>query len=628
MASGISEVNEEFKKVKAPTLPTSQQQIASQAFESSVSPLRSEFQERLKGTTESLAQKGISFGGVGGEGLRDVFKEQQRVEGQIASSLGSQLGKSALDQAFSASEAAKNRILQRDLQKAGFKFQKGEAQLGREFTGEESRLGRQFAGEQAQLGRESAERQAQAGREFEREQSQLGRSFAGEQAQLERGFTGEQARAGREFVGEQAQLGREFTSEQQQVIQQFQASQAELGREFTSDEADRARDFVSSEAVAGRDFSATQTQLAQQFQSEENALGRTFSSDEAERQRNFGLTAQEIANDFAREENALGRTFSSDEAERQRNFGLTTQEIANDFAREENALGRTFSLDEAERQRNFGLTTQEIANDFAREESLFNRTFNSDEAEKQREFQTAFQEAGFEFETDQRALDRQDQINENALQLALSGNLSGDEIDNLFEETFGEGVTFTTQDEQDMQRVATASGLSVDEYLEMRQVIGQGQLRDVLENPQDYITSPGSLRDFQLQLAQMQADAQVEIAEEESDTGVSVLCTELHNQGLLPTDIYKADSLYAKQILPSVIRGYHLWGIPLAKLMKKSRTLTIFLQPLISSWAHHMAFKMGVCNEPNLVGYLLESFGVPICRIIGNITVKKGVANG
>ena len=562
MASGISEVNEEFKKVKAPTLPTSQQQIASQAFESSVSPLRSEFQERLKGTTESLAQKGISFGGVGGEGLRDVFKEQQRVEGQIASSLGSQLGKSALDQAFSASEAAKNRILQRDLQKAGFKFQKGEAQLGREFTGEESRLGRQFAGEQAQLGRESAERQAQAGREFEREQSQLGRSFAGEQAQLERGFTGEQARAGREFVGEQAQLGREFTSEQQQVIQQFQASQAELGREFTSDEADRARDFVSSEAVAGRDFSATQTQLAQQFQSEENALGRTFSSDEAERQRNFGLT------------------------------------------------------------------TQEIANDFAREESLFNRTFNSDEAEKQREFQTAFQEAGFEFETDQRALDRQDQINENALQLALSGNLSGDEIDNLFEETFGEGVTFTTQDEQDMQRVATASGLSVDEYLEMRQVIGQGQLRDVLENPQDYITSPGSLRDFQLQLAQMQADAQVEIAEEESDTGVSVLCTELHNQGLLPTDIYKADSLYAKQILPSVIRGYHLWGIPLAKLMKKSRTLTIFLQPLISSWAHHMAFKMGVCNEPNLVGYLLESFGVPICRIIGNITVKKGVANG
>ncbi len=103
----IDELEQEYKTVAAPTLPTSQQDVATQAFESAVSPLRAGYQERLKGTTESLAQKGIAFGGVGGEGLRDVFKEQQRVEGQIASSPGAQLGKSAMDQAFCSFRGSK-----------------------------------------------------------------------------------------------------------------------------------------------------------------------------------------------------------------------------------------------------------------------------------------------------------------------------------------------------------------------------------------------------------------------------------------------------------------------------------------------------------------------------------------
>ena len=394
--SDVQRVGEEFEKVKAPQLPRSQQEVATQAFESAVSPLREQFKERVEGTTEELSKRGIAFGGVGGERLRDVFKEQQRIEGQLAGQIGSQLGRTALDQAFQASEAAKSRSLQRELQQTGFEFQAGETEKGREFG------------------------------------------------------------------AEQAQIGRDF-----------QAEQALLGREFTSQEAD-----------------------------------------------------------------------------------------------------------------------------------------------KQREFQDAFTQNREEFQALQADIDRQENRNRAAIQLALSGNLSGDAVNDILDETFGPGTVLTTQDEADLQRIATASGLSTEDYLTMRRAIGQGQLRDVLQNPNDYIVSPGAAREFQLKIAALEKQAKIDAAKAQSEGG-KVLCTYYNSIGMIPDRIFVADIEYAEKISNEVVLGYHLWGKPMVRLIKRNKLISKIIFPFVNSWAHHMAYKMNVTKKVNVLGMIMECIGIPICYIIG-----------
>ena len=452
----IDELEQEYKTVEAPTFPTSQQEVATQAFESAVSPLRAGYQDRLKGTTESLAQKGIAFGGVGGEGLRDVFKEQQRVEGQIASSLGAQLGKSAMDQAFAASEAAKQRTLQKELQGAGFEFQEKEAGLGRELTREQAGLGRDLTREQAGLERELRRELPQKG--FEEAQRQ--REFVGEQAEQERGLR-------REI----AELGTQETERQRE----FQAEQSVLGREFTSQESERQREFGLSTQEAG-----------QTFQAEQAALGRTFSREEGELQREFNLSTQEAGQLFQAQENELGRTFSREENELQREFGLNTQEAAQAFQAQESALGRTFSREENELQREFGLNTQEAAQKFEAEQSLLGRTLTINESALQRDMQKWLQESDIKFreKAQERELtardrsareDRRERRYATTLELALSGNVSPEDAQRELEYYLGPDAELTTNDERDLQNIAASAGLSVDDYTKIRNAIGTEQ---------------------------------------------------------------------------------------------------------------------------------------------------------
>ena len=408
----IDELEQEYKTVAAPTLPTSQQDVATQAFESAVSPLRAGYQERLKGTTESLAQKGIAFGGVGGEGLRDVFKEQQRVEGQIASSLGAQLGKSAMDQAFAASEAAKQRTLQKELQSAGFEFQEKEAGLGRELTREQAGLERELRRELPQKGFEEAQRQ---------------REFVGEQAEQERGLR-------REI----AELGTQESRRQRE----FQAEQAVLGRDFTSEEAERQRQFGLSTQEAG-----------QAFQAEQAALGRTFSREESELQREYGLNTQEAAQAFQAQESALGRTFSREENELQREFGLNTQEAAQKFEAEQSLLGRTLTINESALQRDMQKWLQESDIKFreeAQERELSSRERSERDSRRERRYATT-------------------------LELALSGNVSPEDAQRELEYYLGPDAELTTRDERDLQNIAASAGLSVDDYTKIRNAIGTEQ---------------------------------------------------------------------------------------------------------------------------------------------------------
>lgn len=280
------------------------------------------------------------------------------------------------------------------------------------------------------------------------------------------------------------------------------------------------------------------------------------------------------------------------------------------------ALEQAFAANEAAKARQFQAEQAQLGREFAGEQSEIGREFSEKEREDIQQFQTAFQEAGFDQQfsliEQQQAEARQDQI----LQLFLSGNLTGEDAQTAVQEILGQPLVLTNADELALQRAASAAGLTVDEYKAVRSAVGTEQQRLILENPEEFIFDPEKAREFQEAMAWQAAEAQKDIAREQSG---KVLCTELHRQGLLDREILEADLRETKNYCSEVRSGYLSWGIPLSKLMRNNKTLTYILKPFIKSWAYHMAYKQGVHKKFNLLGFTLELIGIPACFGIGFI---------
>jgi hypothetical protein len=91
----------------------------------------------------------------------------------------------------------------------------------------------------------------------------------------------------------------------------------------------------------------------------------------------------------------------------------------------------------------------------------------------------------------------------------------------------------------------------------------------------------------------------------------TVICTELHRQGLMSDEVYKVDSEYGKSLDGDIIRGYQSFGIPIARAMAKSPILTAIVKPMALKWAYHMA------GQHNIFGKIALTLGIPVCRWIG-----------
>lgn len=135
MAQGISGA---FDR---PFLTQEQQALGRETFESAAKPLEEAFGRQREQQEELLAQRGVQFGGLGSQSRERLQTAQSQVLGGLASQISTSLGKSALDQAFASSEAAKSR-----------QFGAEQAKLGREFGATEAEKGRQFGREQSLFG--------------------------------------------------------------------------------------------------------------------------------------------------------------------------------------------------------------------------------------------------------------------------------------------------------------------------------------------------------------------------------------------------------------------------------------------------------------------------------------------
>lgn len=97
----------------------------------------------------------------------------------------------------------------------------------------------------------------------------------------------------------------------------------------------------------------------------------------------------------------------------------------------------------------------------------------------------------------------------------------------------------------------------------------------------------------------------------------TVLCTELYRQGLIPLDIYLADSRYGAKLPKEVVLGYQAWAIPLSKGMARSKVLTSIVAPFVQAWAWEMAYRENVLSKGNWLGKVLSFIGEPVCGFIG-----------
>ena len=92
--------------------------------------------------------------------------------------------------------------------------------------------------------------------------------------------------------------------------------------------------------------------------------------------------------------------------------------------------------------------------------------------------------------------------------------------------------------------------------------------------------------------------------------GGTYICTELHRQGLMSDETYKADAAYGASLPYSVMGGYSVFAIPLASAMAKSRIVTSIVKPFGMAWARHMA------GDKNWFGAIAIKAGIPMCKAI------------
>lgn len=102
--------------------------------------------------------------------------------------------------------------------------------------------------------------------------------------------------------------------------------------------------------------------------------------------------------------------------------------------------------------------------------------------------------------------------------------------------------------------------------------------------------------------------------------GGSVVCTELLRQGLMSKELYISDVVYAsKKMNPTVLRGYRFWGIPLVRLMRKSKRVTKIAAFFAVSRAHYIAAisKKEFAPWRADLGWAINLVGVPLCWMLG-----------
>lgn len=107
--------------------------------------------------------------------------------------------------------------------------------------------------------------------------------------------------------------------------------------------------------------------------------------------------------------------------------------------------------------------------------------------------------------------------------------------------------------------------------------------------------------------------------------GGKVICTELCRNGVIEHDVWMADIRYSREnFSEQTMRGYHVWGIPYVKLMRKYPTFAKIAAYPTRWFAADIAYRMGVRTKPNYAGWAVRELAFrPICWTIGIVAKAR-----
>lgn len=107
----------------------------------------------------------------------------------------------------------------------------------------------------------------------------------------------------------------------------------------------------------------------------------------------------------------------------------------------------------------------------------------------------------------------------------------------------------------------------------------------------------------------------------------TVICTELHRQGLLDDETYAIERRFGQTLTPEIMDGYHTWAKPVVRAMKRSRTVTRIVQGLTHHTIKEMAHRVNPERRGSAIGAAVLRVGIPLCRMIGRIRFTMEVVN-
>lgn len=99
----------------------------------------------------------------------------------------------------------------------------------------------------------------------------------------------------------------------------------------------------------------------------------------------------------------------------------------------------------------------------------------------------------------------------------------------------------------------------------------------------------------------------------------TVICTELHRQGIMSAEMYQLEVEYGNKLLredPELYWGYRIIAGPIVDWMKESKAVTHLAAAVAIPWANKTPF-----------GRFAHFIGVPLCRIAYRILGEKYVRN-
>lgn len=109
-----------------------------------------------------------------------------------------------------------------------------------------------------------------------------------------------------------------------------------------------------------------------------------------------------------------------------------------------------------------------------------------------------------------------------------------------------------------------------------------------------------------------------------TDTNKKVICTELVRQGLFNRADYLLGARYvAEHLTERHVRGYHAWGLPVVRRMRRSPRATAFWRKIAQARADHIASLYGDAARRNRLGALVCAIAHPLCYLIGGMTREQ-----